>query len=258
MLLAGFLRLNAVYMSHINKDLWADSHIYFTYAKNLRQHSVYSHYNLIKEGKNSHSDRIFGNAFNDPPPDNFIPPGYPLFLYLFLADLPEHLNDINVKPTLRNVKLAQAIVSTITVLITFFISRLLFGTTLAFVPMLIVAISPRLIISNLYILTETLFCCLLCLTVLLMTLFYNRSHLYNFFVGSLIAFACLTKASFQYFIIFFGFFSCFLKGRKLGVLFLIVGFVATFSPWVIRNYISTDIVPGKNLMASTLLSGGVS
>jgi 4-amino-4-deoxy-L-arabinose transferase-like glycosyltransferase len=255
MFLAGFLRLNAVYSSKIDKDLWADSHIYFTYAYNLRTYGVYSHYNQITEGDYSHSDRTFGAEYLYPPPDNYIPPGYPFFIYLFLDELPTYLNNNNIKPTLENVKLAQALLSTVIVLVTFLISRSLFGETLAFFPMLIVAISPRLIVTNLYILTETLFCFFLCLTVFLTGSILNRSNLTGIIIGALIAVASLIKSSFQYFIVFLGPLIFFVNKRRMLALLLISGFIFAYSPWLLRNQLSSQIVTGKNLMAFTLLAG---
>jgi len=260
LVLGGFLRIGAVLDSEIKRDLWADSHEYFTYAYNLRKHGVYSHYNLRENGIYSHSDRVYENFIIEPPPppDNFKPPGYPLFVYLFLTDLPAYIDNQNVKPALYRIKFAQAILSTVTVLITFLISRYLLGATLALAPMLIVAIAPHLIIANLYILTETLFCFILSLSVLLIGWSYGRSPFYNIFVGVLIAVASLVKPAFLYFIIPLCLVFWFLTQKKLrypSLLFLALGFAVVYSPWVIRNQMSTNIVSDKNLMAQTLLAG---
>lgn len=258
LVLGGFLRIDTVRDSYINKDLWADSHMYFTYAHNLRVHGVYSHYNLQKNGVYSHSDRVYGGSELTPPPDNFIPPGYPFFVYLFLADIPEHINQENIKPFLYRIKLAQAILSTVTILITYLISRYLLGVILALVPTLIVAIAPHLIVANLYILTETLFCFILSLIVLLIGWSREKSPIYIILIGVLIAAASLIKPAFLYFMIPLCLVYGFLMWKELRgplLLFLVLGFAVAYSPWVIRSYMSPDLVPDKNLMASTLLAG---
>lgn len=256
--LAGFMRIDTVRESYIARDLWKDSHIYFTYAYNLRHNGVYSHYNVLSDGVYSHSGRFYGSPEVTPPPDDFLAPGYPIFVYLFLADIPMHIDRDNIKPYLYRVKLAQAVLSTATVLITYLVSRYVLGAILALAPTLIVAMAPHLIIANLYILTETLFCFMLSLTVLLIGWSRGKSPVYTILVGALIGAASLVKPAFLYFIAPFCLVYVLCMRKEMRgplLLFLMFGFAVVYAPWVIRNHMAHDIVSEKNLMASTLLAG---
>lgn len=258
LVLGLFLRIDTVHNANIQKDLTGDSHIYFTYARNLHEHGVYSRYNHQENGIYSHTESDFGNSVLTPPSDNFGSPGYPLFISLFLSNLPDALNDESIKPTLYKIKYAQAILSAVTVLITFFIARPILGNILALVPMFIVAIAPHLIIANLYILTETVFCFLLSLVILLIGWVHRTPPFYNIFVGALIAVGSLVKPAFLYFIIPLAavyFFLILKQFRRSSLCFLVLGFALVFSPWIIRNQISDDMVSDKNLMAISLLAG---
>lgn len=266
LLLGGYLRINAVHDSEFQRvaDGWGsvlsgDAHIYFTYAGNLRKHGVYSHYNLEVNGEFFHSQRMPPwNSAAAPRPDNFLPPGYPFFLTSLLADLPEQVDDPGVRAYLQRIGYAQAVLSTITILLAFLVAGQLLGTALALLPTAIVAIAPHLIVANLYVLTETLFCLVLTLVLLAILRSRGRSPVYGIFVGALIAAASLIKPAFLYFIVPLCLVYAFSKrdiGRGAVAGFLLFGFALVYSPWVIRNYATPGLSSDENLMATTLLAG---
>lgn len=104
LILGAFLRINFVQNSRINMDLWHDSHAYFTYAHTLQEYGIYSHYNDQNNGEFQYSGLFEDSQDKNPrkwrlrvsdtppPPDNFISPGYPLFISIFLSGIQKNID----------------------------------------------------------------------------------------------------------------------------------------------------------------------
>ena len=102
----------------------------------------------------SSSDGLFLGDPTPPAPDATRTPIYPWFLRLILDDPLTTL-------TLHKIELIQALLSTLTILLTYAVCAAFLNRPLARLAAFFTAISPHLIIANVFILTETLFCFLM-------------------------------------------------------------------------------------------------
>ena len=241
-LLAGlYLRVVAVSETEVISPLRADAGHYFMYAFNLRH-------------KHTYSSEIGDLADHNSPvaPDALRSPGYPLFL-ASLVDTPPS------KKVLNRIVLAQAILSTLTILMAFLFFRSFLSPFWGAAGTLLVALSPHLIVANSYVLTETLFCFFIVTLGYFAAVFPTRASLsLAAILGILIGLAALVRPSLLYFPVFTGFLLIFHYGRKKGIRFLgmlLIGFALAYSPWIIRNMVSLDKVGDDRLMVNFLHHG---
>jgi len=215
--IAAGLRLDAANTTVIDKPIRSDARDYYAYALNLKHHQTYA------GGK--YSDAV-------PQPDAVRPPGYPVFL-VPLVEFP---------PTgfmLWRIRLVQALLDSISVILALFIFRRIMTEGWALGAAFLTAISPHLISSSTYMLTETLFTLLMMLSLWLVVLMYQgKRRTLAFAAGVAIAAASLTRPTLQFFIIPLT--GMLLIGSNRGsrtglVISLLAGFVLAFSPWILRN-----------------------
>ncbi|NLI34712.1 MAG: hypothetical protein GX422_18310 [Deltaproteobacteria bacterium] len=135
-LLGLSLRLFSAAETRVDTPIRADARDYYLYAYNLRHHHVYSK----DAGPLKSPDAT-------PAPDAVRQPGYPLFLTPFVDSLPS--NEI-----LGRIVISQALLSTLTLILSFFLYRSFLPVSLALGASLLTAISPHLIAANSYLLTE--------------------------------------------------------------------------------------------------------
>ena len=238
-LLAFEQRYQAIDKTVVENPLRGDAFRYFVIAHNINNYGVYS----SDEGGLRGAEYVH--------PDAVISPGYPLFMSAFLRDR-EQESDF------QQLLMAQALLGTLTVLITFFIARLMLPLWATSVAMLLTAVSPHLVSLTTYFLTETLFGFLLALAILFTQLSFKRRSLWlGTGAGLLFAAASLTRPSLQYFAPFL--FLAVLSVRSLPrvpAIALLSAFIVGMSPWWIRNYIVIGSTSDSTLMASTLNQGG--
>lgn len=134
LLVALVFRFLFVEQLDLPKPVRADAAQYATYAYNLVHHGVYS--------------KTY--SAESPPPDALRSPGYPLIIALamFIGGL-KHFYTIMIY--------FQMLISTFTVLVTFFLGRRLMPRWAALTAACLVAFSPHLISASGYLLTETTF-----------------------------------------------------------------------------------------------------
>jgi len=175
-----------------------------------------------------------------------------LFVSLFLSDPPK---DENISTITR----AQALISTVTVLIVFLLCRSIIPIPFALAATTLTAISPHLVTANIYILSETLFCFMLVLVVYAMgKITSNKSLAAPAVAGIVLAAASLTHPLLLYFFIPVTIFLAGYWGWKKGykkALLLVIGFSLLFGAWVTRNVISVDAPSDNHLMLMTLRAG---
>lgn len=238
LLLAFEQRYQAIDKTVVDNPLRGDAFRYFVIAHNFNNYGVYS------------SDEAGLRGAKQVKPDAVIAPGYPLFMSAFLHDREEE-NDF------RRLLMVQALLGTLTVLIAFFIARLMLPIWAAAVAMFLTAASPHLISLATYFLTETLFGFLLALGILFTQLSFKRRSLWlGASAGLLFAAASLTRPSLQYF-------APFLLLAVLAVraiprppaVALFFAFIVGMSPWWVRNYVVVGSTGDSTLMASTLHHG---
>jgi len=241
-LLVGlYLRLFVVSTTKIDTPFRADARQYTAYAYNLRSHGVYS---------NNSNTAV--NKTITPSPDAFRSPGYPLFLYPFTYS--KNFNRFAI-----NVFYVQAILSTLTLVVVYFLGRGLLGILGAFAAVALTAISPHLINLNLYLLTETLFTWVTMLT-LGMLVFSMKSNSDSGWIlsGILLAFAALVKPTIQYFAIFVIAWVLIdvANNRKIKIgLLIAIPFFSVFSIWLIRNLLTLGFFSDTGLTINTLHHG---
>ena len=236
-----YLRWISAVETSVNVPLRADAGDYFMYAYNLKHKHTYSRDQASLRNKESPVK-----------PDAVRSPGYPLFLTLFVDGLP-------TEAMLQRIVLFQAVLSSLTVCVSFFLFLAFLDKPLALAAAFLTALSPHLIVANSYLLTEPLFCFLLVGTLYGVSFLPSRPSLgLAFFLGLLLGFGSLVRPILQYFPVFFSAFLVFhfgwRKGSKLAGLSLL-GFILSLSPWIARN-IQTLGVPGdKTLMINFLHHG---
>ena len=240
--LSGFyLRCESVLNTEVVKPLRADAGQYFMYAYNLRHKHTYSH----QVGSP-------GNPDSPVKPDAVRSPGYPLFLSLFVDGLPN-------KRTISCILFSQMTISTLTILVAFLLFEKFLSPLWSLGTALLVALSPHLIVSNSYILTETLFCFLLVAFGFLFCLFAKKPSLWlGLGVGTTMGIAALVRPSLQFFPFMLALFLLFHYGWKRGRRYsgvILISFALAFLPWIGRNMATLDIPTDNRLMVNFLHHG---
>lgn len=236
-LVALDLRLQSVVHTVVDTPIRADARDYFLYAQNLRLHNVYS--------------RSDSDTRKTVKPDALRSPGYPLFMYAFLSDDPTMAH-------LRNITVAHAALSTITVMLVFFLCLMLTSAPYALLATGLAALSPHLVTMNVYLLTETLFTFLIVLMAWLLAR-EGTSRPYHWIIaGVVLGLATLTRPSLHYFIWPLAAFLMFHRGFRIGgrqALWVALGLVVTLAPWIARNLITLGTTGDSTLMINTLFVG---
>lgn len=236
-----YLRYESVVETVVVKPLRADAANYFMYAYNLRLKHTYS-----AEVKNP--DQFASPAS----PDAIRPPGYPLFLACFVNGPPN-------KKMIDRILIFQAAMSAFTIIGAFLFFRKFLPVPWSLPASLLVALSPHLIAANSYVLTETLFCFLIVVFGLLITLFWKKpSSCLGIILGIVIGLASLVRVSLQYFWIMVAFLFIFHFGWRRGSRFsvlILLGFAMSFSPWIVRNVVTLKKATDNRLMINFLHHG---
>ena len=240
-MLAGLhLRLVSVSETEVIAPLRSDAGEYFCYAYNMKYNNVYSRHCFDVD-----ADKIR--------PDAIRTPGYPLFLLSFI-DGPPTLDFLD------KVLLSQVLVSMLTLLASFYLFRIMLGNFYwAIGAALLTAFSPHLIAMNSYVLTETLFSFLIIVFLLCMILALKKQHVaWLFLPGLILGLACLVRPVVQYFPLFLLILFLAKAGWKRGTqqfLFLLLGFLLAFGPWVARNIVTLDKFSDDRLTINFLHHG---
>lgn len=235
----GFqMRMRSVAETIVDTPIRADAREYVLYAYNMKFNHVYS-----RDNPNNRDHQA----------DAVRPPGYPLFLSIFLD---KDISDLSLKKIL----FAQVMLSTLTIFLTYLVFAKMFENRL--VPIAIaflVAISPHLITVNIYLLSETLFCFLLLLSFyILSTLKTDSRNTIELLFGIALGVAALTRPWLNYFLIIFIIFFALQKFnflKKKTVVYMAVGYVSIMSIWTIRNLITLGIMSDSGLTINMLHHG---
>lgn len=240
--LGFYMRCESVSETNVTTPLRADALDYFCYAYNLRHQGIYSR-----------ARSIFTTPATSLTPDSVRTPGYPLFLLPFVDGPP-------TSQMLGKIEISQAVISTLTIFVAFFLFLKFLPRSGALVASLLISLSPHLIVGNSYILTESLFCFLLVLSAWSLSLLRTSPSLPRAaFAGISLGIAYLARPVLQFFPIV-----TFIplvhdygrrKGLRLGVS-LLLGFLLTLSPWLAHK-ISVQVKPGDNSLTSDFLHHGM-
>lgn len=241
-LLACWLRTVTAVQTVIDRPFRADATNYYKTAYNLNTYGVYSHVINEQDGKES-----------APQPDAFATPGYPLFLALFV-DAPPNMQAYS------EITGYQALLATLAVILVLLLFRP-FTPWIALPAALLAAISPHLITTATYILSETLFSVLLLLSLLVLGLHARGSRWYlpSLFAGGLLlGVAALTRPVVELFplaVVFLLWMSYDRRAVVRGSAVLLLGFCLAWAPWIARNYLSLGRSGDPAVMVQTLTLG---
>ena len=182
--LALAMRIGMVNQTKVPLPIQHDAIDYYSYAINLKTAGIYSHQNPVYVKPDSLKQ------------DHNRTPGYSLFLFPFVEYPPTPEMTSHIVNT-------QALISGLTVLLSFFLFRLFLTLPLSIMGMSLVAISPHLIAMDAYILTESLFTFFIILLAYCMSkLILNQSKLWAYILGVVLGISLLIKPTMTYFIIF--------------------------------------------------------
>jgi len=166
-------------------------------------------------------------------PDSIRGPGYPLFLsaiyYMFGRSF-------------IAVRFVQIIIDSITVVLTFILSWIVFARwDRAFIAGIILAIYPLSIYSSNLIAVENLFAFTFILSIIFFIMAVKADKIVLYFIsGAFLSFTTMVRSTTLLFLIIMGtWLFLFVSIRKKYIyyfLFLCFGFIITLAPWTIRNY----------------------
>lgn len=242
-LLGTYLRINASIHTTVEYPLRADAGQYFSYAFNLRHYGVYSH------------EQRFERPVKDgqPRPDALRSPGYSLALAPFAGEIP-------TGNTILHIILTQAALGILMIPLVYIAGRRLLPGAWPLLPALLVAISPQLIASSTYVLSETLFAFLMLLGICSLVVQFQQpeKHGVALLSGLLIGLAALTRPTLQFLlpVILAGMLPLLPVGtrwRHAG--WLVMGFAIAFLPWIIRNYLTLGVGSDPTLTVNALVHG---
>jgi len=236
-----YLRSESWMGTTVLRPLQRDASEYFFYAYNMRYQHTYSR--QIHQSTDSKFKL---------PPDAVRSPGYPLVLSLLVDGPPS-------RKLIKKIQLFQMIVSTLTLVLAFFLFRCYITPLPGGIAAILMAISPHLIMFNSYILSETLFCFTLVLMGLLICRYINHpSPWFSILLGSIMGIGSLIRPSLQFFPLVMAIMVLLLYGRKEGIklsLFILLGFMLISAPWLIRNFITLGKISDNSLMINFLHHG---
>lgn len=241
LLVAFDLRIQSVVHTVVDTPVRADAREYVLYAHNLKNYGVYSR-----------SDTFTVDGQVNPVPDAKRAPLYPLFITLFLDKQPTTDN-------LATIVRVQAVISTFTVLLVFWIARSFLPISLALTASALTAISPHLVTMNIYLLSETLFCFFVVLTILLMTKSAEKPGIIiPMLAGLMLGASALTHPMLLYLIVPLVFYLMHSWGwnsgwKKVGA--IVLGFSVLYGPWLARNIDTLGTHGDNTLMLAALRTG---
>jgi 4-amino-4-deoxy-L-arabinose transferase-like glycosyltransferase len=232
--LSLLLRISYVFSLEIDAPIRADAAQYVTIAYNLVNHGVYSPDNS-----------------ENPQPSSFITPGYPLFLAAIFAITK------SINATYHIALFLQAILGAISVYLTFLIALRILPYWASIAAGVFAAISPHLIVSTGYLLTETQFAFfLVSSTFILISAFNNPSKKRFFAYGILVGCAALTRPVALLLPVIAVLPLLMRKEAKINraqsIALLMLGFIVILSPW----YIWSAYHPTTQSNAKTVFAYG--
>ena len=235
--LGAALRFQVISTTVVNNPIRADARIYYFAALNLERWSVFS--------KAEPSESA-------PKPDAFVQPGLP-FAITPLIEYPP------TERMLFRINTIQAILGTLTILLTFSFFRLFTTPTIALGAALLTAISPHLVVMTTYLLTETLFTFLLMSCMVFFGYALRKEHtVLAVIAGGLLGLSALTRATTEYLPLFMLPFFFWLTTRRVFmqvVLPAALTALAIIAAWKLRNLIAIGAFSDPTLMVSALHHG---
>jgi 4-amino-4-deoxy-L-arabinose transferase-like glycosyltransferase len=241
LLCSAFIQYTAVTETKVIAPARPDAASYVSYAYNLREYGVYSR-----------AHTWLTPTLAPPVADDVSPPGYPLFLSIFLTDKP----DVHF---MHRVTLAQAILGVISTLFVFLLAARVLAPSLACAVALLTALTPHLATISTYLLTESLFTCLLLISMWAFVRAVQSSRYHDWAMAGLVfGLCCLVRPTLQIAPLLLLLFACFaprmrpfLKPLALAT----VCWAVLLAPWVAYKSQIPDAPDQPNLVRATIYHG---
>lgn len=236
-LLGAALRFQAVTATVVDNPIRADARVYYFAALNLERWNIFSR---TEPGEYA------------PKADAFVQPALPWVLTHFIEFPP-------TDRMLLRFNLAQAVLGTLTILLTFGFFRLLTSPAIALGAALLTALSPHLVVMTTYMLTETLFTFLLVGGMLALVLGLQKQQTAWAVIGGiLLGMSALTRATTEYlplFILPFLYWTTNSRTFRHTALPAVFTALAVIIAWKLRNLAATGALGDPTLMISALHHG---
>jgi 4-amino-4-deoxy-L-arabinose transferase-like glycosyltransferase len=217
-LLSLFLRLYAV--KNVEYKMEYDSLNYHNMAKQFLEKG-YLGYGIGVESKE---------------PNAYITPGYPIFIAGVY-----HLAGDTGEIGILSVKVVQAVLSAITVLLVYFIGKKIANFTVGILAAFFMMVYPSFSIVSAFHLTETLYTFLFILYLYLQIISFSKErNIWHIVTGFVFALAVMVRPTiFPFFVIIYAYRYIIEKDKKAFVkmIYFIVGLFIVMVPWWIRNYL---------------------
>jgi 4-amino-4-deoxy-L-arabinose transferase-like glycosyltransferase len=241
LLLGAWLRVHAVLHTQVIEPLRGDALDYYSYALNLNEHGTYS-------------KQVPWRATEaEPTPDAYRAPGYAWFLRPFVVNPP-------TQASLLQIQLLQAGIGVLTLVLAWWLAWRWLSPGWALLVLALCAVSPHLVNSSLWILTEAVYAPL----VLGMLLCLGpRSSAWPatwrwLAFGALLGVSWLVRPTLQYFVLFVVMAMVWVAPRDVrwrSALAVCLGMLLCTAPWLIRNRLALDIWQDGTLARDTLRHG---
>jgi 4-amino-4-deoxy-L-arabinose transferase-like glycosyltransferase len=244
--LGAWMRVDAALNTVVDRPFRNDAKDYVSYSYNWSHYGVYSRQTSWLS--NQPPQHIVADALRQP--------GYPAYLRLFLAEAPD-------LPFVNRVMLSQACIGIALMVLVFFLARYLLGTAAALGVMLGVAISPHLIVTENFLLSETLYAFLVAVVVA-MALITCRSVerlpkvSAALATGALFGLSCLVRPTLEHalLLLLLGVIALpQLRAYRMQLAYVTIAFVLVMAPWWIRNLHAIGHLSDPTLLINTLHHG---
>jgi 4-amino-4-deoxy-L-arabinose transferase-like glycosyltransferase len=243
--LAAHLHFTAALKTVVDQPIRGDAADYISYAYNLEHSGVYSRYQTWHPAYQA----------GPPQPDALRSPGYPLLLQALMDGAP-------TPAFLLRVTLWQALIAVLSVWLSFLFFRRFLGFGYALAGAALIAMTPHLVTSTTYVLSETWFMLWLLLGMLAAvcgTASEEKPRLgWLLAAGLALGFAALVRPTLQYLPLLWAPALWWLY-RKVGGAraagAFALGFVLCFAPWIVRNEITLGVSGDPHLTKWILVEG---
>lgn len=238
------LRLGTAAHTEVDHPIRNDAKEYIAYAWNLKYLGIYS----------SDFSTLLGSS-STAVPDAIRPPGYPLWLDIFL---PKYVDG----SFSQHVAYAQAWVATLTLLCIVLVAMDVLGSWAGLIVGLLVALSPHQSVYVAYLLSETLYGAVLAMALgaIALSLKMKPSRWRYLLValgGALFGVSCLVRPTLNQWVpVLLVLLLVPAVGRyRREIIALALGFVLVMSPWWVRNEISLHQLSDSSKMVLTVQQG---
>lgn len=240
-----FLRLGTAAHTRVDHPARNDAKEYLAYAWNLKYLGVYS----------PDFSTLLGTS-TQPVPDAVRPPGYPLWLDLFV---PKYIDGA----FFHQVYYAQACVAGVTLLCVTVLAMELLGTWAGALVGLLVALSPQQSVYVAYLLSETLFGASVVLALMAAALALKAAqprwrYVLAAVAGILFGISCLIRPTLNQWVpvlVVLGWLVPAMKPYRREIFALALGFVLCMAPWWVRNELSLHQWSDSTKMVVTVQQG---